>query len=91
MPVLSAFATQGSDVGSVLLPSRKFTRFFNPRTDIWLRHFKLDGAIIRPLTNIGKVTAQILGFNNDDRLLERQTLIAMGQYPSAPALQRMKK
>lgn len=82
---------KGSDIGSILLPSRKFTRFFNPRTDVWSHHFKLEGAIIKPLTNIAKVTAQILGFNNDDRILERQTLIPMGRYPSRSALARMKK
>jgi len=82
---------KGSDVGSILFPSREFTRFFNPRTDIWARHFKLEGAIIKPLTNIGKVTAQILDFNNEDRILERQTLIAIGRYPSSVAIVRMKK
>jgi hypothetical protein len=82
---------KGSDIGSILLSSRKFTRFFNPRTDAWARHFKLEGAIIKPLTNIGKVTAQILDFNNDDRILERQALIAIGRYPTQAAKQRMKK
>jgi len=81
---------KGSDVGSILFPSRKFTRFFNPRTDRWARHFKLEGAIIKPLTNIGKVTAQILDFNNEDRILERQTLIAIGRYLTAVAKERMK-
>jgi len=82
---------KGSDIGSMLLPSREFTRFFNPRTDTWLHHFKLQGAIILPRTNIGKVTAQILGFNNDGRILERETLIAMGRYPSTSALLHMKR
>lgn len=82
---------KGSDIGSILPPSRQFTRFFNPRTDMWARHFKLEGTLIKPLTNIAKVTAQILGFNNDDRMLERQTLIAMGRYPSKSALARIKR
>ena len=82
---------KGSDVGSVLLPSRKFTRFFNPRADTWARHFKLEGAIIKPLTNIGKVTAQILDFNSEDRLLERRTLISIGRYPADMAKERMNK
>lgn len=73
--------SKGSDIGSILWPSQEFTRFYNPRTDLWKEHFKLDGAIIRPISNIGKVTAQILSFNHVDRVLERQTLIAIRRYP----------
>jgi hypothetical protein len=80
---------KGSDVGSILLPSREFIRFFNPRRDRWLEHFKLDGLLITPLTKIGEVTARILGFNSDDRFLERQTLISVGRYPTTEALTRM--
>lgn len=81
---------KGSDVGSILLPSREFVRFFDPRRDRWLEHFRLDGLLITPLTKIGEVTAQILGFNGDDRLLERQTLIRIGRYPTAEASIRMR-
>jgi len=82
---------KGSDIGSILLPSRKFIRFFNPRTDNWAHHFTLESALIKPLTDIGKATTQVLGFNNDDRLLERQTLIAIQRYPSKSALSRITK
>lgn len=80
---------KGSDIGSVLLPSREFIRFFDPRRDRWMEHFRLDELLITPLTGIGKVTARILGFNSDDRILERQTLMAVGRYPTAEALVRM--
>lgn len=73
--------SKGSDIGSILWPTREFVRFFNPRIDLWQDHFKLDGAIIKPISDIGKVTTQILSFNNIDRVLERQTLIAIGRYP----------
>lgn len=73
--------SKGSDIGSILWPTQQFFRFFNPRIETWETHFKLDGAIIRPQTEIGKVTAQILAFNNIDRVLERQILIAIGRYP----------
>jgi len=82
---------KGSDVGSILWPTHDFSRFFNPRADKWSDHFKLDGAIIRPLTEVGKATAQILGFNSIDRILERQTLIAVGRYPTISARERMKR
>jgi 5-methylcytosine-specific restriction endonuclease McrA len=36
---------KGSDVGS-LTAVGTFSRFFNPRTDIWTDHFALDGVRI---------------------------------------------
>jgi hypothetical protein len=81
---------KGTDVGSVAWPTQQLVRFFNPRNDRWADHFKLDGALIRPLTDIGKATAQIFGFNHVDRVLERQVLMAIGKYPTASAKERMR-
>lgn len=72
---------KGSDLGSVLDPGGVIIRFFNPRRDSWKEHFKLDSAIISPQTEIGEVTARILGFNTPERILERETLITVGRYP----------
>ncbi len=72
---------KGSDIGTILWPTQEFVRLFNPRLDLWQEHFKLDGAVLRPLTNIGKATTQILGMNLVDRVLERQLLLAVGRYP----------
>ena len=76
---------KGSDVGSIVAATisqdRKFVRFFNPRIDRWSDHFQLEGIIIAPLSDIGEVTANILGFNHIDRLLERQELQEIGRYP----------
>jgi hypothetical protein len=47
--------------------------------------------VIQPVTDVGEVTAGILDFNGDERTIERQALIAAGQYPSASALKRIKK
>jgi hypothetical protein len=80
---------KGSDVGSILWRTGEFIRFYNPRIDQWADHFRLDDVIIKPLTDIGEVTARILDFNNSDRLLERQTLVAIGRYPTPVALARM--
>lgn len=71
---------KGSDLGS-LSAGGVLTRFYHPRTDNWEEHFELQGAVIISLTDIGDVTARILRFNNSDRLLERQILIANGDYP----------
>jgi HNH endonuclease len=76
---------KGSDLGSILEPGGALIRFFNPRSDTWKDHFQLDGPAIRPLTYIGQVTARILGFNTSERILERETLIAVGRYPAKMA------
>jgi HNH endonuclease len=75
---------KGSDVGSIAKPG-DFTRFFNPRTDRWLDHFRLEGATIHPLTPIGEVTVRIFGFNDSARLHEREEMIRFGTYPSVAA------
>ena len=40
---------KGSDIGSLVRPAGTFSRFFNPRTDLWGAHFTLDG--VHPLSN----------------------------------------
>ena len=72
---------KGSDVGSIARTG-EFIRFFNPRTDRWAEHFRLDGATIQPLTPIGEVTTRIFGFNETARLHEREEMIRFGIYPS---------
>ena len=60
---------------SVQRKTRKSSAFFNPRIDVWAEHFALDAEQrMIPLTDIGRVTARILGFNAENSLLERQAL-----------------
>jgi HNH endonuclease len=85
---------KGSDVGSIVMPlnSGIFSRFFNPRIDLWQEHFRLSetrGVSIIPLSTIGEVTARILGFNAPERLLERQVLRDINRYPTTEALKRI--
>jgi hypothetical protein len=91
LAVACVFCNQakGSDVGSIHWETRTFHRFFNPRADRWGEYFVLAGAIIEPITNIGAVTARILGFNTDDRVLERRLLRSASRYPSLTAARRM--
>jgi hypothetical protein len=72
---------KGTDIGSIY--QGEFIRFYNPRIDIWQEHFEMDlgNATIQPLSPIGEVTASILGFNQVDRIIERQILIASNKYP----------
>jgi hypothetical protein len=71
---------KGRDVGSISA-SGDFTRFFNPRTDRWSEHFRLEGATIQPLTPIGEATARIFGLNDSVRLHEREEMLRFGTYP----------
>lgn len=74
---------KGTDLGSLDPETGQLTPFFNPRTQRWADHFRLDAARIVPLTPEGRVTAAILQLNHPDRILERQRLIQAGKYPAA--------
>lgn len=76
---------KGSDISSRIPETVQLVRFFNPRLDRWSDHFRIEGAMIMPLTSIGEATARILRFNEEDRVLEREALKAVGRFPSAAA------
>lgn len=73
---------KGSDVASVSKMTAELVRFFNPRTDRWADHFRLNGSLIESLTDIGEATSRILRFNDLDRVLEREALVTIGRYPA---------
>lgn len=52
----------------------------------WHKHFRLDGVIIEPLTDIGEATVRILQMNHEDQILEREVLSFRGRYPSEAAM-----
>jgi hypothetical protein len=72
---------KGSDLGSLSRRTGELIRFFNPRRDEWADHFQLSGARIEPRTEAGEVTSIIFGFNDEERILEREELISQGRYP----------
>lgn len=67
---------KGSDLGSIReADDPVLVRFFNPRIDLWTDHFYLDPQKqIVPKTDIGSVTMRILGFNAENRVLERRAI-----------------
>ena len=77
---------KGSDIASLIPQTDRLIRFYNPRTDRWREHFRLNGVVIEPLTEIGEATARILQMNHADQILERQILSVHGRYPSEAAL-----
>jgi hypothetical protein len=84
---LSCNRHKGSDVGSIA-ESGGFTRFYNPRTDRWADHFRLDKISILPRSEVGEVTERIFQLNHEDRLMERQALQRANRYPTPAALVR---
>ena len=83
--------SKGSDIASVTPGTGELVRFFNPRTDRWRDHFRLatDGITIESLTAIGEATSRILGFNDRERLSERQAMYQVNRYPTPAARQRI--
>ena len=67
---------KGSDIGTILLPSKQFVRLFNPREDIWDEHFELDDGVIYPKTAIGEATIKVLRLNDVERIMERREMEA---------------
>ena len=77
---------KGSDIASLIPETGELVRFFNPRINRWREHFRLNGVVIEPLTEIGEATVRILQMNHNDQILERQVLSRRGRYPSEAAL-----
>ncbi len=73
--------SKGSDLTSIDPESGRVVRLFNPRKDKWTKHFRLEGALIVPLTPKGRVTEYLLQFNRPENVERRELLIAAGLYP----------
>jgi hypothetical protein len=72
---------KGTDVASIDMKSGAVIRLFHPRKDRWEEHFRVDGALIDPVTSIGEATARILRLNIAARVAERRVLASLGRYP----------
>lgn len=77
---------KGSDISSIDPILSQLERLFNPRTDAWSDHFKLNGGEIESLTGIGRATAQLLKFNATARVHLRLEVSKAGllNYEGAP-------
>ena len=72
---------KGTDLTSIDPDTGVVVQLFNPRTQIWTEHFRLDDARIIPISAEGRATATLLQFNQPARVAERVVMIAKGQYP----------
>lgn len=72
---------KGTDLASIDPLSGDITPLFNPRRQIWREHFALDGAVIVPLTAVGRTTVQLLKLNRPRIIQRRLYLSQLGRYP----------
>lgn len=72
---------KGPNIGSFDPETGALVPFYHPRADVWREHFRLDGALIHPLTPEARVTVKLLRLNDARRVEERERLIALGLYP----------
>ncbi|MDE3091297.1 MAG: HNH endonuclease [Chloroflexota bacterium] len=72
---------KGPNLGSLDPETGALVPFYNPRVDVWQDHFRLEGALIQPLTPQARVTVRILRLNDSPRVEERERLIALELYP----------
>ena len=71
---------KGPNLASVDSESGPVVPLFNPRVHRWAEHFRLDETRIAPLTQIGRVTVELLRLNSPERLLIRQALLQAGRW-----------
>lgn len=73
---------KGSDLSSIDPDTGAVTTLFNPRSEVWSKHFTVDDTRILGLTPQGRATVQLLRFNSYQRLAERRELKAAGRFPA---------
>lgn len=65
---------KGSDLGSFDPDTQEFCFLFNPRTQIWEKHFYESLSEIVGYSSEGRTTVKLLKFNTPERIQERQIL-----------------
>lgn len=61
--------------------TQQLIKLFNPRTDLWEAHLKLDWNKIVGLTDIGRTTIELLRLNSDRKLQIRELERLIGLSP----------
>lgn len=72
---------KGSDIAGADSKTGNPTFLYNPRTQKWDEHFELDKGYIVGITPEGRLTVQLLCFNDIERVAERVELMKLGTYP----------
>jgi hypothetical protein len=75
-------ARKGPNLSGIDLQTGTLIRLFNPRVDDWDSHFRWRGAVLESLTDIGRVTIDVLAINDPGRVAHRRLLIEAGVFPT---------
>lgn len=75
---------KGADIASIDVVTGALVGLFNPRTQRWSQHFRIEQGSIGPLTATGRVTEALLRLNLPARVQIREQLAARGRYPLWP-------
>ena len=73
---------KGTDFASFDLETGAVAVLYHPRLDRWKDHFRLNGAVIEPLSATGRVTVFVLKLNDPLRLRPRTAFMRVGRYPA---------
>ena len=65
---------KGSDLASIDPDTGEKVFIYNPRTDSWNEHFRLEIGRVMPLTSVGRATVRLLRLNSEWRIVERSLL-----------------
>lgn len=63
---------KGSDIASIDDETGTIVPLFNPRTDFWSEHFRIENGIFTGLTPNARATIRLLHINNATRIEERR-------------------
>jgi len=72
---------KGSNIAAADPETGEPTFLFHPRRHEWNEHFRLDDAIIEPLSAEGRVTVFLLQLNISERIEHREMLLDLKRYP----------
>ena len=65
---------KGPNVAGLDPATGVLTRLFNPRTDVWSHHFRIERGRIIGLTPVGRTSVEVLQMNRLDRVRLRGEL-----------------
>jgi len=69
---------KGPNLSGIDHESGKITRLFNPRSDVWSKHFVWKGASLSGRTAIGRTTIAVLQINHPEAQNQRADLLREG-------------
>jgi hypothetical protein len=60
---------------------RQLYPLFNPRKQVWRRHFRWESTLLTGKTKTGIVTVHVLNINDPARTMLRENLLFEGRFP----------